>query len=218
MFEHQGVWLPDGEAHFPSWMDKNGEIVDGRGTYQIKKLRAALEHVKQFRNAVDVGGHVGLWSMQLAKKFRVVHAFEPMEPFRQCFVRNVEAKNVLLYPIALGAASGRVSMAYDPKDSGGTHVRAAGVEDGIVLRALDEFIFSEVDFLKVDVEGWEHQVIEGARDTIMRCRPVVIVEQKQHKLKPNFGITGTPAVDLLRDMGYRLVREISGDFIMVADA
>ena len=42
MFQFQGMWLPDGEKHFPEWMRANGELVDGRGTYPMKKIRAAL--------------------------------------------------------------------------------------------------------------------------------------------------------------------------------
>ena len=76
MFQHQGIWLPDGEKHFPEWMSKNGELIDGRGTYQIRKLREAMKWVRHWRLAVDVGAHVGLWSMQLAARFGHVQAFE----------------------------------------------------------------------------------------------------------------------------------------------
>jgi FkbM family methyltransferase len=216
MFQHQGIWLPAGEKHFPDWMTKNGELVEGKGTYQIRKLRAALEHCKKFRVAVDVGGHVGLWAMQLTKRFQMVHAFEPMEPFRQCFVRNVDVPNVLLYPCPLGASPAKVHMRYDPADSGGTHVddRTPNFEGGLQLRTLDEFDFQNVDFLKIDCEGFEHHVIAGARETLIRCRPCVIVEQKQHIMGRNFGITGTPAVAMLRELGAEVRREISGDYIL----
>jgi FkbM family methyltransferase len=216
MFQHQGVWLPDGEKHFPEWMTRNGEIVDGRGTYQIKKIRAALSHCRSFRTAVDVGGHVGLWSMRLVKTFQVVHAFEPMAVFRECFERNLagEVNRVVLYPVALGRERGRVSMAYDPADSGGTHVDAAVAGGDAEMLPLDEYDFSDVDLVKIDCEGFEHHVIAGARETLLRCRPCVIVEQKPHKLGPNFGIKGTPAVDALRQLGWIVQREIGGDYIM----
>lgn len=217
MFEHQGIWLPDGEKHFPDWMTKNGELVDGKGTYQIKKFRAAMEHCRQFRVAVDVGAHVGLWSMQLAKRFELVTAFEPVDAFRRCFELNVPELmgTVTLHNYALGAGFGHVSMKIPPLegglDTGGTHV---GGEGDIEMRTLDSFGMTDVDFIKIDCEGYEHHVLEGARETIKRCRPTIIVEQKPHKLGPNFGITGTPAVDLLRSMGAAVKREISGDYIM----
>lgn len=230
MFKHQGVWLPAGEKHFPSWMDKNGELIDGKGTYQIKKLRAALDHCRNFRVAVDVGAHVGLWSMQLLKRFKAVYAFEPVAAFRECWAENMPGNFVgvngsiaIMHPVALGAKDGRAYMEIPALnggiDSGGTHVRMAAVNDEdpsiVEVKALDSFGFADVDFVKIDCEGFEHQVIEGARDTITRCQPVIIVEQKPHKLGPNFGIKGTPAVDLLKGMGYRVVQELSGDFVMV---
>lgn len=241
MFQHQGIWLPDGEKHFPGWMTKNGEIVDGKGTYQIKKLRAALGHCKQFRVAVDVGAHVGLWSMQLEKRFARVAAFEPVAAFRECFGANLKcrgcddrgyidldpvqrgirckicdgATRVVLYDCALGAEPGRVSMTIPALeggiDTGGTHVGGAG---DIEMRTLDAFDLADVDFIKIDVEGYEHQVLAGARDTIARWRPTIIVEQKPHKLGPNFGIKGTPAVDLLKSMGGTVRAELSGDYIV----
>src|SRR3990167_8000262 len=110
MFSHQGIWLPDGERHFPVWMTQNGEMVDGRGTYQIKKLREAMGYVTHWRTAVDIGAHCGLWSMHLAKKFQSLHAFEPVPLFRQCFEKNVIARNVQLYACALGSVTGKVRM------------------------------------------------------------------------------------------------------------
>ena len=223
MFQFQGIWLPDGEKHFPDWMKRNGELVDGRGTYQIKKYRAAMQWVKRTRVAVDVGGHVGLWAMQMFKRFAVTHAFEPVAAFRECFIKNTAptfanareqwTNRIYLYEFALGAAAGEVRIDYRPEDSGGTHV----AKDGTIvaeMRTLDSFGFADVDFLKLDCEGYELEALKGAAETLARCKPCVIVEQKPHKLGPNFGITGTPAVDYLKAMGAVLRREIGGDYIL----
>lgn len=215
MFEFQGMWLPDGEKHFPEWMAKNGEIVSGRGTYQMKKIRASLETCARRRTAIDVGAHVGFWSIHLAAHFKMLHAFEPMAQFRECFLRNVTSKNVILYPVALGDRRGNVQMAYSPSDSGGTHVANHVLEGGIQLNPLDEYDFADVDFIKIDCEGYEHYVIEGARETIARWKPTVIVEQKIHKLASNYNLKGKPAVDILLSMGGEVVRSLSGDHIVV---
>lgn len=214
MFEHQGIWLPDGEKHFPDWMTKNGEIVDGKGTYQIKKLREAMGWVTHWRTAIDVGGHVGTWARHLAPRFKYLHAFEPVHIFRQCFEKNVISNNVTLYSCALGSVDGKVRMRIDPADSGGTHVDPVSESGDTMIRRLDEFDFQDVDFIKIDCEGFEHHVIDGAKSTIRRCKPCVIVEQKAHKLGANFGIKGTPAVDLLQSWGYRVKKIMSGDYIL----
>src|SRR6185369_13709129 len=136
MKQHQGVWLPDGETHLIEWMTKSGEVVDGLGTYQIKKFREAMKWVRGWRVAVDVGAHVGLWSMQLVKRFAHLHAFEPVAAHRDCFARNVDGQRVLMHGCALGSAPGMVAMVVPPSSSGGTHVDGAG---DIEMRTLDSF-------------------------------------------------------------------------------
>lgn len=225
MKQHQGIWLPDHEKHLVEWMDKSGELVDGRGTYQIKKLRAALGYVKNWRVAVDVGAHVGFWSIHLCWRFNRVQAFEPMAEHRECWERNMDLpyndwingeRQAQVHPYALGAAPGRVSLSVPPGSSGGTHVSGPGE---IEMRTLDSFEFQNVDFIKVDVEGFELAVLQGAVETLKRCRPVVIVEQKAHTPggQKHLAAGGKPAVDFLLTMGAKLRKEISGDFILTFD-
>lgn len=215
MIQHQGVWLPDHEIHMREWMDAHGEIVEGRGTYQIKKLRAALKECKQFRVAVDVGAHVGFWSMHLIKRFAELVAFEPIAEHRLCWFANVQQPSpehmAILLPVALGNCAAKVALTIPEGSSGGTHVSGPGE---IPMTTLDHYQLENVDFLKIDCEGYELHVLEGAETTVMSSRPVVCVEQKAHKFK-DFGYTRAEAVDWLQARGYRIAREMSGDYIMV---
>jgi FkbM family methyltransferase len=223
MFKFQGMWLPDGEKHFPEWMAKNGEIVNGRGTYQIKKYREALKWCKQRRAAIDVGAHVGFWSIAMMRDFKWVTAFEPVKQFHDCLYRNVaetegEHTNAFYaYHCALGSADGWVNMAIDPADSGGTHVSCAVESGGVPVHLLDDHQFDFVDFIKIDCEGYELEVLKGAVGILQRHKPCVIVEQKPHKLKVNYGVTGAPAVTFLKDLGAKERRVMSGDYIMTWD-
>lgn len=222
MFKFQNIWLPDGEKHFPEWMTKNGEIVDGCGTYQIKKYREAVKWCRQRRLAVDVGAHVGFWSMAMLRDFQYVVAFEPVSQFRDCWWKNVGATLAIesceLHECALGSASGRVNMVVDPADSGGTHIsKTSGIHGDTSVLPLDAFDLNTVDLLKIDCEGYELEVLKGAVETLERCKPCVIVEQKPHKLKANYGTTGAPAVEFLKTMGAKERRVMSGDYIMTWD-
>jgi FkbM family methyltransferase len=217
MIVHQGIYLPDGEEHFVEWMTKNGETVDGKGTYQIKKLRAAMGHVRQFRTAVDIGGHVGLWSMHLAKKFQRVEAFEPVAAHRECFLQNLpaaaegEGQSVFLHPYAIGDHADNVFIRSNPISSGDSRVDGAGE---IPMRTLDSFNLQDVDFIKIDTEGYELFAVRGAEETVKRCRPTMVVEQKGHGMKFH-GFRKEEAAELLESWGMKRVANMSGDIIMV---
>lgn len=209
-----GVWLPDGEEHLVEWMKKMNRVVDGKLTYQLHKLEAALTYVRDFRTAVDVGAHCGLWSMHLAKRFQMLYAFEPMAEHRACFEKNVPAAgNVWLSPCALGEKPAHVKMHTAPTSSGDTWVDGEG---DIEMVTLDSLNIERIDFLKIDCEGYELFVLKGGVETLQRSKPVVIVEQKPGKGQ-HFGLPQTAAVEFLTGLGAKLRREMSGDYILSWD-
>lgn len=216
MKQFQGVWLPDHELHMLEWMGKSGEMVDGKGSYQIKKLRKALTYCRLFRTAVDIGGHCGTWSMQLAKRFDTVHAFEPTPAHQECFRANLaDASNVILHTYALGEELKRVRLYSTQGSSGNTYVDDKGDIDAEMMR-LDNFAMDDVDFIKLDCEGFELRALRGGEQTIRRCRPTICVEQKPGKAQ-KFGLGETDAVSYLQTLGYRVAEVLAGDFIMVPE-
>lgn len=216
MKQSHGWWFPDHEVHLIDWLNskKNKVVMNGRCAYQGNKQLAALKHCKQFRTAVDVGAHVGLWSYNLTYKFEHVHAFEPVAAHRECFAENMVgwADRVALLSYALGAEPGFISIKTEPGSSGNSAVGAGPGE--IEMRTLDSFGFQDVDFIKIDTEGYERNVLLGGEQTIKTCRPVVVVEQKRD-MASRFGLEPLGAVKLLESWGYKVVEEISGDFVMI---
>ena len=203
--------LPDGEAHLQAWMQSVNRRVDGRLTYQYGKYEEALKHCKNFGTAIDVGAHVGLWSYYMARDFKAVKSFEPMPEHQACWKENCKDRgNAELFAYALGADTGSVSLSSGANSSGDTSV--SGVGD-IPMRKLDFFRFEDVDLIKIDCEGYEMNVLQGARLTLELHKPVVIVEQKPtHAQK--YGFKETEAVDYLRSLGAKLKATISGDYIL----
>ncbi len=122
-----GVYLPASELHLVDMMvptAKRHRVVDGKYTYQYHKLEAAVRHCRQRRTAIDIGGHVGLWSMHLINMFDDVHAFEPVPLHAKLFGANMpgDAKNWLLHRYALGDKDGRVDMEIPLETTGNAHV------------------------------------------------------------------------------------------------
>lgn len=216
MKQSHGWWFPDHEVHLIDWMNskKNKVVMNGRSAYQGAKQLAALKHCKQFRTAVDCGAHIGTWAFNLAHKFDETHAFEPVAAHRECFAHNVigTSGSVTLHPTALGAEPGTVSIDTETGSSGNSAVGAGPGE--IEMRTLDSFGFQDVDFIKIDTEGYEANVLLGGEQTIRACKPVIVVEQKRD-MASRFGLEPLGAVKLLESWGYRTAEEISGDYIMV---
>lgn len=210
----EGIWFPDGEDHLVDMVRKSSRI-GGRGTYQYHKLEAALQYVRHRRCALDIGMHVGLWAMHLVKRFDFVVGFEPVEDHIKCLSANMAGvTNYQVHHCALGDHTGSVGLKFMPGSTGSTQVVEGG--HGVSLRQLDEFVFKVIDFIKIDVEGYEWHVVTGGEQLIRKHRPVIILEQKGIKKRVNsfkfdYGKKQYDARDLLRSWGARQLFEIHGD-------
>lgn len=181
----------------------------GKWTYQLHKLQACLDYLKDIRVAIDIGGHCGLWAKELIKVFDRVEAFEPLAEHRECFVKNVPS-GYNLHACALGDKEGSVRIHTTHGSSGDSYVDGEG---DIPLKTLDSFKIRHVGLIKIDCEGFELFALKGGVNTLLDSQPVVIVEQKPGKAQ-KFGIGETEAVDYLQSLGMKFRKEIAGDFIL----
>ena len=224
-----GVWLPETETHFVEWMrhSKRARVIEGKRTYQHHKVEAEMLHQPKDRRrvALDIGAHVGLWAMWMVWMFDFVEAFEPVPLFYDIFPFNVDMECCTLHLHALGDAPGTISITVPREQTGGAHVTArdpvnvkynpSGKSDTwheIPVVTLDSLHFETVDFIKIDVEGWEPRVLRGGEAMIRTCRPNIIVECKGNDTA--YGEARNAAVTLLESWGMRQLQVISGDFIM----
>ena len=175
---------------------------------QLTRMKAAVTYCKDMRTAIDVGAHIGVWTTFLANKFKRVDAFEPVPENMYCLETNVAAlSNVALWPVALGAASGVVSMERHGENSGCWRVR--GGTDARISR-LDDFNFSGVDLIKIDVEGYEGCVLQGAEKTLAEFKPVVVIEENGLG-KKFYGTEWVDPTTVLRKHGYRMRMRFNKD-------
>jgi len=202
MLLRNGAWLPDDE--------RDAAMVGAGAKYQSHKLKAAMHYTEKRGLAIDVGAHCGLWSMQLKRLFERVVAFEPLPRHIECFKRNT--RGCVLYEVVLGVGPGFVGMKVVEGLSGRSHVEGDGA---FSVLSLDEFRLSP-DFMKVDTEGYEYFVLRGAEETLKRCHPVLVVEQKPGHAS-RFGLGDEDAILYLEGLGAKRRECISGDWIMSWD-
>ena len=125
---------------------------------------------------VDVGAHIGTISVPLASVAKKVYAFEPVAESAKYLRKNItdnHLTNIEVYELAVGAHEGHVSMITNKAHNhAGTQV--SGVGD-IPMRPLDSFHLAPT-LIKIDTDGFEPEVLEGAADTIATYKPVVFFE------------------------------------------
>jgi FkbM family methyltransferase len=208
-----GSWyLPRGEEHLLKYIERDG-------SYQKKERKHALSFCKQKRLALDIGAHVGLWARDLCQVFDRVVCFEPINSHVECLQANLKMfENFEIHNIALSDSKGELGFFYDAKSTGATCVESkqgAGVVSAQAV-PLDLYPFDFVDFIKIDCEGWEEKILLGGRETILKHRPVINIEQKQRKPGSCYvGADTEPfgAVRLLQSWGAVLLGSVKSEFV-----
>jgi FkbM family methyltransferase len=157
--------------------------------WQHRLFEPELAHLAELvppgSTAVDVGAWWGPWTYWLARTARQVVTCEPI-PELADFIRRVAPSNVDVRNVALSDHTGEAVL-WVPPGRRGSEGRAsldASVPGGRPLRVrttrLDDLGLAGVGLIKIDVEGHELRVLEGARQTIAAFRPVLVVEIEQH--------------------------------------
>lgn len=169
----------------------------------------------------DVGANIGAILVKLAEHVgqggRVI-GFEP-DPGRysKCreYIRTNLVTNAELFPVALGDQEGTGKIRIrNPLNQGMNQIVPDSVDDGegadIRIVSLDRFVseksIDRIDLIKIDVEGYEAQVLKGAEMVLKKYRPTLYVEIDQRNLIQH-NAQAQEIFDRLHQYGYRLFRE-----------
>ncbi len=162
-------------------------IFEKTGFFYSENIDIMLKHVSSDSVVFDIGAHVGTTVVPLAKASRKVHAFEPVPENRKYLYKNIEQNkitNVEVHECALGAKEGTVTMVTpEPTNTGAFEIKEGGT---VPLKTLDSLNLGYVDFIKIDVEGHEPEVFEGAKNTIEQYKPLIFFEFFLPGLRKNY--------------------------------
>jgi FkbM family methyltransferase len=186
------------------------QIENGFEPHMVTLFRAVASDSEVI---LDIGANIGCTALLFGELARNVYVFEPSPTTFRFLETNISRsglKNVFPYNMGLGAESGEYPLTFAPSNrSGGfvsnqTQASAGHTVEKIVIRPLDEVMkslsISRVDFVKIDVEGFEGHVLRGAKQTLVTHRPVVALELNHWCLNA-FQRTSIPEFfDFLRSM------------------
>ena len=180
-------WVPDVDLRrFSKWGKQRRKTLQyygaGRGA-KAEDLEEALALVGRGRVALDGGANVGAYTRIMLGHFETVLAFEPAPDTFAALARNIEqwgvSGRVRAYPLALSDKAERVRLEGKRGHRSVTR-RIVGTGDIPAVR-IDDLDLEGLDFIKLDLEGYELRALHGARETLSRFRPFVLFEDKPHK-------------------------------------
>jgi FkbM family methyltransferase len=163
--------------------------------------------VDRRRNAVDVGANKGTYTYALARLAKLVWAFEP-NPKMFNILKRGAAANVTASMLALSDRSGPAELRVPRMRKGGFSNQGGSLSTpkitenyrtvSVEARRLDELKLQDIGFIKIDVEGFEAEVLAGARETIRQSRPAMLIELEERYTKTPIEL----ALQRVLDLGY----------------
>tara|TARA_B100000886_G_C20396334_1_gene480544 strand:- start:592 stop:1341 length:750 start_codon:yes stop_codon:yes gene_type:complete len=166
-----------------------------------KELNLIEKFSNKSKDAIDVGVYRGVYSLKLSKNFKFVHSFEPNPLLFPYLCKNLEKiiKNIKLYNLALSNKDNetvlklpiRSSSIFKDNIEELYQLGAASIHPNnefknykkvrVNTEKLDNLSINNIGFIKIDVEGHELEVIEGAKKTIITNKPILLIEiEKRH--------------------------------------
>jgi len=203
------------------WVEEGDTLYIERlkqGQYQRTNWAFAQTLVDDWTRAIDVGTNNACNAIHYAKRFGHVECFEPTPLAQQLWTNTVNdnaVTNVTLHKTAVGETAKTVEMLAHPKNGGHNHIRATTRDTiknifTVPVVTLDSFNFQNVGFVKVDVEGYEKFVLEGAQDLISRCRPTIQLEIVAGQCR-KFGYQPEQMIEWIRSWDYTVVSKNRGN-------
>jgi FkbM family methyltransferase len=152
------------------------------------ELRLLPQLADPRRVSLDVGANKGVYTYGLLKCSAAVHAFEPNPKLFAMLSRWAEGR-ARLHAVALGARAGTMALNIPNSSRGRGFSNQGGTLLPIVtrefrslpveVRRLDDLDLGDIGFIKLDVEGYEREVLAGGAALLRRCRPVLLVELEE---------------------------------------
>jgi len=155
-------------------------------------------YAKEDKEIIDIGAHIGMYTVKFANKVKRVHSFECSPKSYNYLCANIALQNqsykVTTHNVALSDKEG-VQQYYirDPNDGGGNGI--SSFENDIVnnipcidvpTKTLDSYSLTNINFIKIDVEGHEEYVLRGAVKTIEENNhPTILFESWPERLEAN---------------------------------
>lgn len=216
------IWT-NGNVHFyvPNYPSDfiQRTIVENQDFFEADLLKKLDEYIPSSAIILDIGANIGNHSLYWAKKrmAQKIYSFEPMLSTYQTLLKNIQINHLddIIIPLNIGlsdtesCAELNTYIISNPElkfsiDYIGSASLSKSDNGEMKLNALDQLLFisdlERIDFVKIDVEGFEHNVLKGAEITLKKYKPIVFIES----FPDNFAETNK----ILNSYGYSMIMQL----------
>jgi FkbM family methyltransferase len=208
---------------FLFWLDKNKyldkSIID-TGRFELKSSKIVFKFVRHGNLVLDIGANIGYYTVIFSKlvgKSGKIIAFEPTKHYEKILKLNLQENNINNCEVFnIGLSNKNETKKINIGECSATmHWVNDDVlplkQEEIRLETLDEFIskyqdLNKIDFIKIDVDGHEPLFFEGARNTLKRFDPLILLEVS-HEHYLNAGYTAWDFYEMLRENNFYIYSE-----------
>ena len=206
----KGWFFPDNEEHFIRTVGPFPET-----NYQQAIFSVALFKTQKKNCFIDIGANIGLHTVRAASYFESVHSFEPALVNYEALYRNSQNfTNIKTYNIALGREQsiGYLKIPKSASNLGSFSFRDFNntkeelfIEE-VEIKSLDSYELKP-NLIKIDAQGFEIQILQGAMETILKYSPVILIEM--------VGYNSEKITKLLTQCSYTLHTKIKRDGVWI---
>ena len=195
-------------------------INNGNSEPYPKHLDIVKKYLKIFphknRTYIDVGTHIGSTIIPYSRLFQKVIGYEPQPDNYKFATHNIKLnniKNAIIYPYGLYDKACKGIMKMNVGNNSGCYYFSqlreeeaeVNTKELINCKKLDEEQLQEednIDFIKIDVHGSELMVLQGAKEIILKCKPLIQIETNIHA-KNLYRVYNETTIDFILNLGYR---------------
>ena len=227
----QGVQLSTAGAQPSYILADDGDYIPytikSIGGWEIGLMNIALPYIRDGDTVLDIGANLGTWSVTLAKNPTLtVHSFEPQRKIFLNLCANLwlnQRYNVHAHNCALGLEedSGKTLAMYSLPNTYNTATASllpmdhlTGMDVSCKMMHLDDPFFGidKVNFIKLDVEGYEEQVLRGGAKLIAKWKPIIFFESGHG---PTWADIRKSLFDYFTEIGYTVSQIANDDWLAV---
>lgn len=193
----ENIAIIDSDECISKWVEKSGRL-----DHDQSLLPCILKYISSDSVVIDAGAFIGDHTIAYAQKAKRVLAFEPCKSNFECLKHNLgDFENVELFNKGLSDVEGYISIKEVETNAGMAYAEKA--KKGIKCVTIDSINLECLDLIKIDCEGFEYNILKGGEETILKYKPIMVIEINNFALMRN-GITDNDLYIYLDSIGYNI--------------